>query len=243
MTMLDLDAYEVGNLNTVYYIPDYLDLVTEQCIINEVYASQAKWIQLSGRRLQNHGGIVHPKGLIPATIPRWLQQLVDKLHTDTQLFGDSPPNHVLINAYQPGHGILPHEDGPAYMPVVCILSTQSPAVIRFWRKQQEGGTGGQPPVLSVALLPRSLLIFKDDAYDACLHGIEETDMERLDPSVVNMNECRGLLLPYATAGCAADDQDQQPEELSVVLPRTGERISLTVRRVLRVHKGLALLRR
>lgn len=54
MTMLDLDAYEVGNLNTVYYIPDYLDLVTEQCIINEVYASQAKWIQVRCQLSRRH---------------------------------------------------------------------------------------------------------------------------------------------------------------------------------------------
>lgn len=93
-----------------------------------------------------------------------------------------------------------------------------------------------------AMVPSVPLMQLSSHTPTCLLCLQ-TDMERLDPSVVNMNECRGLLLPYATAGCAADDQDQQPEELSVVLPRTGERISLTVRRVLRVHKGLALLRR
>lgn len=64
--------------------------------------------QLSGRRLQNHGGIVHAKGLIPAPIPSWLQQLLKAL--PAQLLGlfpaDQPPNHVLINSYQPGCGIM-----------------------------------------------------------------------------------------------------------------------------------------
>lgn len=202
--------------------------------------------QLSGRRLQNHGGIVHAKGLIPAPIPRWLQQLLKAL--PAQLLGlfpaDQPPNHVLINSYQPGCGIMvrtsclwlscsflscvfglictmthsvrpaakhlpmaqvcclclpatakrggsfvcssevavadnplvpgccaepdrripavtaplpdpafppcvlccamtmtvlqPHEDGPLYHPVVLILSLGSPAVLRFWRKQETG---------------------------------------------------------------------------------------------------------
>lgn len=31
------------------------------------------------------------------------------------------PNHVLVNAYQPGQGIMPHEDGPLYHPAVAIL--------------------------------------------------------------------------------------------------------------------------
>lgn len=65
-------------------------------------------MQLSGRRLQNHGGIVHTKGLIPAPLPGWLQQLLTAL--PPQLLGlfpaDQPPNHVLINSYQPGCGIM-----------------------------------------------------------------------------------------------------------------------------------------
>jgi alkylated DNA repair protein alkB family protein 6 len=63
-------------------------------------------MQLSGRRLQNHGGIVHTKGLIPSSLPRWLQGLADRLHTDIPLFGDKAPNHVLINSYNPGEGIM-----------------------------------------------------------------------------------------------------------------------------------------
>eukprot|EP00879_Flechtneria_rotunda_P027074 GHRR01028939.1.p2 GENE.GHRR01028939.1~~GHRR01028939.1.p2 ORF type:complete len:111 (+),score=17.63 GHRR01028939.1:1298-1630(+) len=34
--------------------------------------------------------------------------------------------------------LQPHQDGPLYQPVVCILSLGSPAVLRFWRKQPEG---------------------------------------------------------------------------------------------------------
>lgn len=36
-----------------------------------------------------------------------------------------------------------------------------------------GGTGGQPPVASLLAMPRSLLVFQEDAYTHCLHGIEE----------------------------------------------------------------------
>lgn len=63
-------------------------------------------VQLSGRRLQNHGGLVHTKGLIPTPMPRWLEQLCTRVHEQLPLFGDQGPNHVLINAYQPGCGIM-----------------------------------------------------------------------------------------------------------------------------------------
>lgn len=65
-------------------------------------------LQLSGRRLQNHGGMVHAKGLIPAPLPTWLQQLLARLPPQLlSLFPpEQPPNHVLINSYQPGCGIM-----------------------------------------------------------------------------------------------------------------------------------------
>lgn len=31
-------------------------------------------------------------------------------------------NHVLVNEYQPGQGIMAHQDGPLYTPAVAILS-------------------------------------------------------------------------------------------------------------------------
>lgn len=87
----------------------------------------------------------------------------------------------------------PHEDGPAYHPGVCIVSMGGPAVIRFRPKpsasaeratQQQHAGGEQAPeqaaaphaspkMVSLLLLPRSLLIFKDEAYTSWLHGIDE----------------------------------------------------------------------
>jgi hypothetical protein len=37
----------------------------------------------------------------------------------------------------------------------------------------KGGTGNAPPVASLLAMPRSLLVFTDEAYHSCLHGIEE----------------------------------------------------------------------
>ena len=69
-------------------------------------ASAAGRAQVSGRRLQNHGGIVHAKGLIPAPVPTWLQPIMRRMHEATGVYGGAPPNHVLVNAYAPGQGIM-----------------------------------------------------------------------------------------------------------------------------------------
>lgn len=78
-------------------------------------------LQVSGRRLQNYGGSVTPKGLLAATLPAWLAALGARMARDTAIFGcqqDSCgqsgvgdaaaalPNHVLVNAYAPGSGIM-----------------------------------------------------------------------------------------------------------------------------------------
>lgn len=179
--------------------------------------------QLSGRRLQNYGGTVHAKGLIAARLPDWLEPLLAKLHADTRAFGAGPPNHVLVNAYQPGEGIMAHQDGPLYHPGVCIVSCGAPAVIRFRRKLDDAAaTSAAPPALSVLLLPRSLLVFADEAYTGCLHSIDFTDTEVIDASVANAAAC----------GFQAGDR----------LPRGGERISLTVRRVCKVFSNLLKLK-
>ncbi|KAF6266172.1 hypothetical protein COO60DRAFT_646603 [Scenedesmus sp. NREL 46B-D3] len=290
---LDLSSSQVGagSLPSLYYFPNYIDEAEEQRILKEVHASQAKWVQLSGRRLQNHGGIVHSKGLIPAHTPRWLEQLSARIHRALlPLFGEQPPNHVLINSYQPGCGIMPHEDGPLYHPVVSILSLGSPAVLRFWRKQEEGGTGNAPAVASVLAMPRSLLVFTDEAYHSCLHGIEEVTEERLDASVVNPEaleqqqqqhhhqghqqetqqqtqqqrqqqgqaSCGETCAPPAAQGNSVGEAQQGDgcsgsfgdgssgcgtDAITLSVPRQGARVSLTIRRVLRVHKALGLLKR
>jgi len=44
------------------------------------------------------------------------------------------PNHVLLNEYQPGQGILPHTDGPRYEHRTATLSLGSDIVIEFTKR-------------------------------------------------------------------------------------------------------------
>lgn len=81
--------------------------------------------------------------------------------------------------------IQPHQDGPAYFPVVAIVSLGSPAVMDFTPHSRlrsctnnaedtnsDGRTSdigkdkflGDDRSFSIVLMPRSLLIFKDEAY-------------------------------------------------------------------------------
>lgn len=129
---------------------------------------------------------------------RWLDSLVGRIARCQPIFGDGQPNHVLVNAYEAGQGIHSHQDGPVYFPGVCVLSLGGSAMMCFYRKLAEGtqqlpaamlhqaaakserefektGSAGgfdPRPCAEVLLQPRSLLVFEEEAYTECSHGIE-----------------------------------------------------------------------
>ena len=89
----------------------------------------------------------------------------------TNVFGDSPhgkPNHVLINEYLPGQGIMPHEDGDAYWPVVCTVSLGAGIVYDAYPKTKTPGQ--QTKKWRILQEPRSLLITTGKMYEDCLVG-------------------------------------------------------------------------
>ena len=40
-------------------------------------------------------------------------------------------NHVLVNEYHPGQGIMAHTDGPSYRPIVCTITTGSGQILNI----------------------------------------------------------------------------------------------------------------
>jgi 2OG-Fe(II) oxygenase superfamily len=164
--------------------------------------------QVSGRRLQRHGGLFTRNGLVPAQLPQWLQSIGHQIHARLgPAFFTKPPAHVLVNSYKPGQGILPHEDGPSYMPCVAILSLAAPAVFRLYAidgeqdvppacaqeqaaAQPSGGSSSvevaiEQPAFSVVVPPRSLLVFRGDVFTCYRHGIDAVYEEEVDASVLN----------------------------------------------------------
>lgn len=101
------------------------------------------------------------------------------------LSGVIDSNIILLKLFFFGD-IQPHQDGPAYFPVVAIVSLGSPVVMDFsphlglTNSTNQSGNGMEDIVsgtgapdrnlqktykpFSVLLMPRSLLIFKDKAY-------------------------------------------------------------------------------
>ncbi|EFJ25952.1 hypothetical protein SELMODRAFT_98137 [Selaginella moellendorffii] len=177
---MELSKYVVGRVDSIFYIPDFITAAEQSFLLHQVNsAPSSKWKTLTNRRLQNWGGIVESNGLVPQPLPSWLIKVTEKISSVTGLF-PSPINHVLVNEYLPGQGIMLHQDGPSYFPVVAILSLGAPTLMRFKPHlrliEATKDLEKAPENTSVALLPGSLLIFKDAAYQVSdyLHGIDES---------------------------------------------------------------------
>lgn len=208
-------------------------------------------VQLHGRRCAALGGTVHAKGTIAVDdIPRDVRELMaacsarvreefrdgamciaddddDAAHASLSRALESfEANHALVNVYDDGCGILPHEDGPLYAPVVCIVSCGASRSMRFEPKRRresmtmtrDGDEGrdddnsqASDATFEVCLPARSLLVFYGAAYTDYLHGIDET---------------------------SAEDARRDATSAS-----RGPRVSLTLRRVLNMKKGFEFLTR
>lgn len=97
-----------------------------------------------------------------------------------------------MNEYEPGQGIMPHEDGAAYYPVVATVSVGGTTLLDVYRyaneeeqqvyrqqmvkENKEAPTARareQKPRFSILQEPRSLLITRGSAYRLFLHGIAQ----------------------------------------------------------------------
>ncbi|KAK8984260.1 hypothetical protein V6N11_029577 [Hibiscus sabdariffa] len=212
----NLNNFIVGDLPTLFYIPDFVTESEQAQLLNNIYqAPVSKWKCLKNRRLQNWGGVVHEKGLLPQDLPPWLAKITERICEESGLF-PSAINHVLINEYLPNQGIMPHQDGPAYYPVVAILSLGSPVVMDFTPHSRldsckntstdNNGAEKHHP-FSALLMPRNYL-----------HGIEDNEVHRFD-KVVNENEA----MSRSTSSVAEVIRSEDAK----IVNRTESRISLT----------------
>lgn len=152
-------------------------------------------------------------------------------------------NHVLVNEYLPGQGIMAHSDGPLFHPVICTISCGSHTILRFHETDSHeadnehsssshssntiistnGGnnTIDQRRKLICQLLiePRSLLILKDDMYKNYLHSIANETHDIITPDLANLDQC-----------C-----DELKNRVGGTIQRK-KRISLTIRNVPKTSK-------
>ncbi len=162
-------------------------------------------------------------------LPDWLEQpVVSRLlsipvsENEDHIFAASQhkrPNHVLINEYPSGTGIMPHKDGGAYYPVVCTVSLGSSLCLNLYKSKEDGALDPEP-VWRILQEPRSLLITSGELYADYLHGVDSisADVNLSADTIVNWSLLRSPSL-Y---------QDGRHERQT--------RISLTYRDVLKVSK-------
>ncbi|XP_074663235.1 putative RNA/DNA demethylase ALKBH6 [Tubulanus polymorphus] len=185
--------------------------------MHQVYAApKPKWTQLLNRRLQNWGGLPHPKGMVCETLPPWLEKYCRQIG-DLGVFSDKYPNHVLVNEYKPGQGIMPHEDGSLFYPTVTTITLGSHTVLDFYqhisqteqisvqnktdnseddkteRMKAEETSFNKRHCMSLLLEPRSLVILQEDLYKTYLHGIQEITHDTLTEKVSNLERTKHCL--------------------------------------------------
>lgn len=55
--------------------------------------------------LLHSGGLPHPKGMLAEKLPDWLLKYTNKI-SSLGAFAGKAANHVLVNEYKPGEGIM-----------------------------------------------------------------------------------------------------------------------------------------
>eukprot|EP01135_Chromosphaera_perkinsii_P009272 Nk52_evm24s1705 gene=Nk52_evmTU24s1705 len=214
---VDLEAYRVGcgGIGTVYYVPDFITREEEEELMKHVYGvkvngnkggenrpSQVVWKDLRNRRLQYLGGLPSENGIYEKRLPTYLSPYISRLE-GLEVFREHGvcPNHVLVNEYLPGQGIMPHVDGNLYTPVIATISLGSHTVLDFYKERHLAESEGIYSMaldarrsISLYVQPRSLLVLAEDIYFDYLHGIEEVknDAESLSRgNVANLDRVTG----------------------------------------------------
>lgn len=122
-----------------------------------------------------------------------------------------------MNEYLPGQGILPHEDGDAYYPVVVTVSLGAAVVLDVYAK---GAGTGRDPEWRILQERRSLLITAGEMYTDHLHGIRGVDVDE--------GIAEGGVVNWPLVGNKEEFRDGKSVR--------GTRVSLTFRDVVRVKK-------
>lgn len=212
--VLDTSSHTVKcGVDDVLHITDFISAEEEAEMVRCVNgAPEVAWTKLRGRRLQSLGGLPRPppEMMTREPLPQWVQTVCAELVRCGAFPAEFPPNHVLLNEYQPGQGIDAHKDGPLYAPHVAILSLGSHATFQFTDDSVARRT-----LASLLIPPRGLLVFRGTAYEDCLHTVAADASDDLGRSgLVRLDHgC-----PVAAAG-------------AMTAPRS-RRLSLTVRHVL-----------
>ncbi|GMT24391.1 hypothetical protein PFISCL1PPCAC_15688, partial [Pristionchus fissidentatus] len=190
-----LASHRVSNAPpTVFYIRDFVSEEEEEALLNEVdMAHKPKWEVLLNRRLMNYGGVVGKKSLFAVDdFPPFLRSVMNRVNE----YLDRPINHALINEYLPGQGIMPHTDGPAFLPVIITVTLGSHTVLDLYDPVNPNSASSELDRRrgGILLERRSLVIITQSMYKEMLHGISEKREDVIDDTIWNGDEFHGQIL-------------------------------------------------
>ncbi|TFK36054.1 hypothetical protein BDQ12DRAFT_634403 [Crucibulum laeve] len=259
MEVPDIYKHRIKGHTSTFYVPNFITEAEEEYLTRKIVeSSQHKWKNLANRRLQLWGGEVTPNGiLLSQPMPSFVDKYPDIISRlrDMGAFQNSPhgaPNHIILNEYLPGQGIMPHQDGPRYHPVVATISLGSHCVFHYYQyKTEDGHVTKEPssvpdgegksidstPVLSVLLERRSVVISSGYMYTDRLHGIQEAEEDFINcvpAAETPMDSCSRFGI--GNFDLLGDEDMKQAIEKGEPLKRE-TRYSLTCRDVGRVSKA------
>ncbi|PNS20128.1 Protein STB3 [Sphaceloma murrayae] len=190
VTAAFLETHRLPSLpSSMYYIPNFLGPNEQSHILTSL--PPTRWTCLSRRRLQAHPSPLSKSGtLLSSPLPPYLSTPILTRFSDLGIFKNSPhgnANHCLVNEYEPGQGIMGHEDGASYFPCTATVSLGASIVLDVWEKPSSPDGRGTSIQGSDARAkgrrwrvlqePGSLLVTTGEVYSSTLHGIAEVDVD------------------------------------------------------------------
>ncbi|KAH6875048.1 hypothetical protein BKA58DRAFT_114800 [Alternaria rosae] len=251
-----LKAFRIAGLPPdFYYIPNFISVEEEASILQKIPSQ--RWTHLTHRRLQAlPSTLTSTNTLLAAPLPTYLTTPIIPRFSDLGIFDHTPhgqPNHILVNEYKPGEGIMPHEDGGAYAEVVATVSLGGALCLDVLAKptnekadvvkgdeeeaRQEipAKNDGEPLhhqrentlILPARIFqePRSLLITSGPAYRSLMHGISPISVDE------NLNEDTVANWPLLS------EEGRRAVEENGGRNVRGTRVSLTYRDVIKVSRA------
>ena len=191
--MLSQNEIESFANNSLYLLRDFISLEQEQYLISKVNStSKLRWKQLSSRRLLIYGVQELKKGImIHNSLPDFLVPILKEITSTLQSVDISLKiNQCLTNEYLPGQGIMPHNDGPLYHPVVSTVSLGESCLLDFHKTEDDGIIASEPSY-SILVPPRSLLVVCNSSYNEYCHGIAARNSDFISEHCVNGKEMLG----------------------------------------------------
>ena len=79
-------------------------------------------------KIMSHSALAMHKPVSMQNFPT--QGIVDEVNSHFP--ENSPANHVLLNEYTPGQGIMPHVDGNLFFPTITTVNLGSHAILKFY---------------------------------------------------------------------------------------------------------------